>query len=82
MKYYRFHEYNPDEWDNTETILAMGATHYGTNMIGDVVLRKFVIRLSEEDVLAAILKFGDKVDISLMKKDEIEFLKAQGYIKS
>jgi hypothetical protein len=81
VKYYRFHEYNPKDWKNTEELLAMGATHYGTNMFGDISLRKFVMLMSDEDALAAKLRFGHEVDIYEMSQDEIDTLRNTGYIK-
>lgn len=81
MKYYRFHEFNPDNWDNTEAILAMGATHYGTNMFGDIVIIKFVIQMSDEDAVASKLRFGNSVDIHEMSQNEILVLRDTGYIR-
>jgi hypothetical protein len=76
-------EYEPKTWDNTNAIIRMGGKHYSTLMKNNThaLYRKFVIHLSEEELVVAKLTLGNEVSIDSVPDHEVYYLKASGYMK-
>ena len=82
MTLYRLIEHNTTGWGDTTLAISMGATHYGTIIVNDVgVLRKFVIDLTEDELIIAKLKFSHRVSFEVMDENEISLLTLLNYIK-
>ncbi len=82
MTWYRVIEYNPNSWEDTNTILErLGGIHYHTMFFGGDTYRKFALELTEADLIIARLSLSNKVSIDVFETDELERLKDLGYVK-
>jgi hypothetical protein len=82
VSYYWFLEVNPVDWEVTNTLIELGATHVSTNMLGDKHIRRFVKNISDEEATLLILQFGDRISIWKVSSQEEEGLRSRGFIKS
>lgn len=81
MAYYRVIEINPYNWDDTLTILERGGVHYGTLLLVSGACRKFLMRLTEDEVIVLKLKLSPGVEITLLDGFDYSYLKSKGFLK-
>lgn len=82
MKYYWFLEINPIDWEVTNTLIEIGATHVSTNMLGDSHIRRFIKEITDEEATMLTLQFGDRISIWKVSAKEEMDLRSRGFIKS
>ena len=80
MTYYNIVETAPRDWKDTNTILNMGGTHYGTIVRGQGWLRKFVIDLTDEELVIIKLTLSSEVTITKLTDGEVAKFKKRHYL--
>lgn len=81
-KYYELQEYIRfgENEKFTEDIISLGGKHYENNTYGSLLIKRFCILLSEEELIFAKLKFGIDVGIFEISKNKLDFLLSSGFI--
>ena len=82
MKYYWILEKNPEDWDVTDALLAMGAVHVSTTTFTFYHVRRFIKQLTEEEIILLMLKYGHCLTTRPATEDDMLSLKVRGHIKS
>jgi predicted RNA-binding protein with PUA-like domain len=82
MKYYWLIECDPKDWDVTNSLLNMEATHIATNSFGNYFVRRFIKKLTDEEATLLTLQYGHRLAIYPVTDNESIHLKDRGYMKS
>jgi hypothetical protein len=79
-KYYWLLEVNPMDWDTTDGLIEDGAIHISTISMGDQHIRRYVKKLTEQEVVVLKLQYGHRISIDILSSRERAMLIDRGYL--